>query len=239
MATPTVKLLLQALDDQRASADRRIEQLEQRMAAQIEATKPRAHIGHWLTGIGLAVSAAMLGATLFFNSQAADRQLVAAKQQQIKDQKQDMQLVEQRCVLWDQRALEAIQANPSAAERIFAVITEQSKNCEAVGLPLLASVSFQIGNNPSGIPTPIAAKAARVRVKVSRKVSVFAAWAGDARSSDDRLNYDAGDLRRYYLTQGYTDFRVVSAACELTAEKKDFIIDYDKCGTSTLVGCIL
>jgi len=42
----------------------------------------------------------------------------------------------------------------------------------------------------------------------------------------DKLAYDQQNLRRYYLTQGYADFRVVSAVAELTPDKKDFIITY-------------
>ncbi|QPC99700.1 MULTISPECIES: outer membrane protein assembly factor BamA [Qipengyuania] len=42
----------------------------------------------------------------------------------------------------------------------------------------------------------------------------------------DRLAYDQQLLRQFYLTEGYADFRVVSAVAELTPDKKDFIITY-------------
>ncbi|MEO8722699.1 MAG: outer membrane protein assembly factor BamA [Sphingobium sp.] len=42
----------------------------------------------------------------------------------------------------------------------------------------------------------------------------------------DRLAYDQQKLRQYYLTQGYADFRVISAVAELTPDKQDFIITY-------------
>ena len=42
----------------------------------------------------------------------------------------------------------------------------------------------------------------------------------------DRLNYDQQKLRQFYLTNGYADFRVVSAVAELTPDKRDFIITY-------------
>lgn len=42
----------------------------------------------------------------------------------------------------------------------------------------------------------------------------------------DRLAYDQQKLRQFYLTQGYADFRVVSAVAELTPDKQDFIITY-------------
>ena len=40
------------------------------------------------------------------------------------------------------------------------------------------------------------------------------------------MAFDQQKLRQFYLTQGYADFRVVSAVAELTPDKKDFIITY-------------
>ena len=42
----------------------------------------------------------------------------------------------------------------------------------------------------------------------------------------DRLAADQQKLRAYYLTQGYADFRVISALAELTPDRKDFVITY-------------
>jgi len=42
----------------------------------------------------------------------------------------------------------------------------------------------------------------------------------------DRLAFDQQKLRQFYLTEGYADFRVISAVAELTPDKKDFIITY-------------
>ena len=53
---------------------------------------------------------------------------------------------------------------------------------------------------------------------------------GFLKSSDtydpDRLAADQQKLRAYYLTQGYADFRVVSALAELTPDRRDFVITY-------------
>src|SRR5690606_30663797 len=38
--------------------------------------------------------------------------------------------------------------------------------------------------------------------------------------------FDQQKLRQFYLTEGYADFRVVSAVAELTPDKEDFIITY-------------
>ncbi len=42
----------------------------------------------------------------------------------------------------------------------------------------------------------------------------------------DRLAFDQQKLRQFYLTNGYADFRVISAVAELTPDKRDFIITY-------------
>jgi outer membrane protein insertion porin family len=42
----------------------------------------------------------------------------------------------------------------------------------------------------------------------------------------DRLAFDQQKLRMFYLTNGYADFRVVSAVAELTPDRRDFIITY-------------
>jgi outer membrane protein insertion porin family len=42
----------------------------------------------------------------------------------------------------------------------------------------------------------------------------------------DRLAYDQQKLRQFYLTNGYADFRVISAVAELTPDRRDFIVTY-------------
>ena len=53
---------------------------------------------------------------------------------------------------------------------------------------------------------------------------------GFLRSNDtydpDRLAADQQRLRAFYLTEGYADFRVISALAELTPDRRDFIITY-------------
>jgi outer membrane protein insertion porin family len=53
---------------------------------------------------------------------------------------------------------------------------------------------------------------------------------GIFRSNDsydpDRLAADQQKLRAFYLTEGYADFRVVSALAELTPDRRDFVITY-------------
>lgn len=42
----------------------------------------------------------------------------------------------------------------------------------------------------------------------------------------DRLTFDREQLRRFYLSQGYADFQVVSAVAELTPDRRDFYITF-------------
>ena len=57
-----------------------------------------------------------------------------------------------------------------------------------------------------------------------------ASWWNIFQSNDtydpDRLAFDQQKLRQFYLTEGYADFRVVSAVAELTPDRRDFIITY-------------
>jgi outer membrane protein insertion porin family len=59
--------------------------------------------------------------------------------------------------------------------------------------------------------------------KQARLTSIFSSGTS---YDPDRLAFDQQKLRQYYLTQGFADFRVVSAVAELTPDKRDFIITY-------------
>ena len=56
------------------------------------------------------------------------------------------------------------------------------------------------------------------------------AWYRFLTSNDtydpDRLSFDRELLRRFYLSEGYADFRVVSAIAELTEDREDFVITF-------------
>jgi outer membrane protein insertion porin family len=67
----------------------------------------------------------------------------------------------------------------------------------------------------------------RLRGEMVTKQARFYRFFSSGTSYDpDRLAFDQQKLRQYYLTQGYADFRVVSAVAELTPDKQDFIITY-------------
>jgi len=51
-------------------------------------------------------------------------------------------------------------------------------------------------------------------------------FATDDKFDPDRLTFDRELLRRFYLTDGYADFRVASAVAELTPDRKDFFITF-------------
>jgi outer membrane protein insertion porin family len=63
--------------------------------------------------------------------------------------------------------------------------------------------------------------------EMATKQSRFYRFFSSGDSYDpDKLAYDQSKLRQFYLTNGYADFRVVSAVAELTPDKRDFIITY-------------
>lgn len=67
----------------------------------------------------------------------------------------------------------------------------------------------------------------RLRGEVSTQVS---RWWNILASRDnydpDRLVFDREQLRRFYLSHGYADFRVVSAVAELTRDREQFFITF-------------
>ncbi len=60
----------------------------------------------------------------------------------------------------------------------------------------------------------------------TKQARLFRFFSSGTSYDQDRLNYDQQKLRQFYLTEGYADFRVVSAVAELTPDKRDFIITY-------------
>ncbi|USI74601.1 outer membrane protein assembly factor BamA [Sphingomonas morindae] len=60
----------------------------------------------------------------------------------------------------------------------------------------------------------------------TKEASLLHVFSSGTSYDPDRLAYDQQKLRQFYLTQGYADFRVVSAVAELTPDKKDFVITY-------------
>ena len=61
---------------------------------------------------------------------------------------------------------------------------------------------------------------------VTKQSRFFRFFSSSDTYDPDRLAFDQQKLRQFYLTEGYADFRVVSAVAELTPNKRDFIITY-------------
>ncbi|GGD53476.1 outer membrane protein assembly factor BamA [Erythrobacter arachoides] len=61
---------------------------------------------------------------------------------------------------------------------------------------------------------------------LTREDSLLSFFSSNTSYDPDRMAYDQQLLRQYYLTQGYADFRVISAVAELTPDRRDFIITY-------------
>lgn len=60
----------------------------------------------------------------------------------------------------------------------------------------------------------------------TRETRWFRFFSSDDRYDPDRLTLDRELLRRHYLSEGFADFRVVSAVAELTPDRKDFFITF-------------
>lgn len=60
----------------------------------------------------------------------------------------------------------------------------------------------------------------------TRPSSFFGFFSSKDSYDPDKLAYDQSKMRQFYLTEGYADFRVVSATAELTPDKRDFIVTY-------------
>lgn len=67
----------------------------------------------------------------------------------------------------------------------------------------------------------------RLRSEISTKESIWYRFlSSDDRYDPDRLSYDQELLRRFYLSQGYADFRLVSAIAELSDDRDKFYITF-------------
>jgi outer membrane protein insertion porin family len=67
----------------------------------------------------------------------------------------------------------------------------------------------------------------RLRSTISTKEEAWYRFFTSADTYDpDRLTFDRELLRRYYLSKGYADFRVISAVAELTPDRQDFFVTF-------------
>lgn len=67
----------------------------------------------------------------------------------------------------------------------------------------------------------------RLRTEISsREQRWYRFLTTDDRYDPDRLGYDQELLRRFYLSQGYADFRVISANAELSRDRESFFITF-------------
>lgn len=67
----------------------------------------------------------------------------------------------------------------------------------------------------------------RLRSEISTKETAWYRFlTSDDRYDPDRLAYDQEQLRRFYLSQGYADFRILSAVAELSKERENFFITF-------------
>ena len=61
---------------------------------------------------------------------------------------------------------------------------------------------------------------------VTKETAWYRFLSSDDTYDPDRLAFDRELLRRYYLSKGFADFRVISVVADLTADKEDFFITF-------------
>jgi outer membrane protein insertion porin family len=67
----------------------------------------------------------------------------------------------------------------------------------------------------------------RLRTEISTKEDAWYRFlTSDDRYDPDRLAYDQEQLRKFYLAQGYADFRLLSAVAELSSDREHFFITF-------------
>ncbi|MDD2326265.1 MAG: outer membrane protein assembly factor BamA [Alphaproteobacteria bacterium] len=67
----------------------------------------------------------------------------------------------------------------------------------------------------------------KLRAAINTQESAWWKFFSNADFYDpDRTNYDRELLRRFYMNEGYVDFRVVSAVAEMTPDREDFFLTF-------------
>jgi len=103
-----------------------------------------------------------------------------------------------------------IQLPQNRVDLVFEIDEGDSTDIEAIRF---------VGNNSF--------KDARLREVIRTKESQWYRFlSGDTNYDPDRINFDRDLLRRFYLKNGYADFRVVSAAAELSPNRRSFFITF-------------
>ena len=63
-------------------------------------------------------------------------------------------------------------------------------------------------------------------IMMSKESRWYRVFGNSATYDPEKMNYDKELLRRFYLKNGYADFRVVSAVAELTPDNKSFVVNF-------------
>src|SRR3546814_3294578 len=67
----------------------------------------------------------------------------------------------------------------------------------------------------------------RLKEEIQTKETAWYRFLSSDDSYDpDRLTFDREKLRKFYLSKGYADFRVINAAAELLPNRENFIITF-------------
>lgn len=215
MTKPTVKQLLEALEDKRIASESRIEQLEQKLVAQIEAAKPKAHVGHWISGFSATFalcSATVAAVALIFNMQQQaetgrkQAEVLSAQQQQATAlTKQGDAIASQAlgirqlgCSMFANQAVSDMRANPQAANHIYDEMADIDTSCKSVGVPVLARTAYLINKNPTNIPQNVTKRATRTLAQFPARFRAELARYGSALLESIRVEREYNETKIRY-----------------------------------------
>ena len=116
-----------------------------------------------------------------------------------------------------QRPLQRRRSSPRSSSSSRAASTSSSRSTKATSPASSASASSA---------TSISATARCAARSAPRESAWWRFLSSDDRFDPDRLNLDRELLRKFYLSEGYADFRVVSAVAELAPNREGFFITF-------------
>ena len=116
-----------------------------------------------------------------------------------------------------QRPLQRRRSSPRSSSSTRAASTWCSRSTRATSPASSASASSATRHFSDGT----------LRGKIRTSESAWCRFlSSDDRYDPDRLNLDRELLRKFYLSEGYADFRVVSAVAELAPDREGFFITF-------------
>ncbi len=207
------------------ATEQRLTQLEKDNATLVAASRQDSRLSHFI-GLGaLVVAAASAWGGYQFNTWQQNKTTELAASQDAQDKLAYSAFLNMACVLQAQQAVAELQYRPQAASQIFDALKMNEAKCQEVGVPLTARAAWLVVKHPERLESKIVERAKQaLNTRSSLKLAEGNQnWFWDKKLSD----IEKGNTQQYYVTQGYADFSIASAAAELTEDKKDFLLQHE------------